>query len=77
MMSVVGAVEALCVEDALPPAVAEGLLAPREAEYALARSHAVLDGLARHGHDHEAWVASLGIELGPRAEPAVPDDLAG
>lgn len=55
-------------------AVAQGLLEPRLAELALERSHAVLDGLARHGHDHEAWLASLGVELGPRADPAPPTD---
>lgn len=39
--------------DEFVAAVAEGLLTPETAEYALERSHAVLDGLARHGHDHE------------------------
>lgn len=58
-------------------AVAGGLLEAGVAEYALERSHAVLDGLARHGHDHEAWLASLGIDLGPRTVPAPPADLAG
>ncbi|WP_308252397.1 DUF402 domain-containing protein [Pseudonocardia sp. KRD291] len=50
-------------------AVAEGLLGPRLAEYALDRSHAVLDALARHTYDVEAWLAGQGILLGPRAEP--------
>ncbi|WP_222131268.1 DUF402 domain-containing protein [Pseudonocardia sp. C8] len=58
-------------------AVAQGLLEPALAEYALERSHAVLDGLARHGHDHEAWLAAHGIDLGPRASPAPPAGLAG
>lgn len=56
--------------DEFVAAVAEGLLDTRRAEYALERSHAALDGLARYGHDHEAWLASLGVELGPRAHPA-------
>ncbi|MBN9734281.1 MULTISPECIES: DUF402 domain-containing protein [unclassified Pseudonocardia] len=63
--------------DEFVAAVAQGLLKPVQAEYALERSHAVLDGLARHGHDHEAWLASLGVDLGPRAEPEAPADLAG
>ncbi|WP_442965826.1 DUF402 domain-containing protein [Pseudonocardia sp. HH130630-07] len=58
--------------DEFVAAVAEGLLAPGLAEYALERSHAVLDGLARHGHDHEAWLAAHGIELGPRSRPVAP-----
>ncbi|MEU6698330.1 DUF402 domain-containing protein [Pseudonocardia sp. NPDC046786] len=58
-------------------AVAQGLLDPATAEYALERSHTVLAGLAGHGHDHEAWLAGHGIALGPRAEPAPPADLAG
>lgn len=58
--------------DEFVDAVAEGLLDPARARYALDRSHAVLDGLARHGHHHEAWLASLGVELGPRAAPARP-----
>lgn len=63
--------------DEFVAALAQGLLEPPVAEYALERSYAVLDGLARHGHDHEAWLASLGIALGPRAEPVAPADLAG
>lgn len=58
-------------------AVAQGLLTPAVAEYALERSHTVLDGLARHGHDHDAWLGSLGIDLGPRADPAPPAGQAG
>ena len=58
-------------------AVAQGLLTPAVAEYALERSHAVLAGLARHGHDHDAWLGSLGIDLGPRADPAPPAGQAG
>jgi predicted RNA-binding protein associated with RNAse of E/G family len=63
--------------DEFVAAVAQGLLDPGTAEYALQRSHAVLDGLARHDHDHEAWLASLGVDLGPRAEPPAPADLTG
>ncbi|MFC4457467.1 DUF402 domain-containing protein [Pseudonocardia nematodicida] len=63
--------------DEFVAAVGQGLLEPRLAEYALERSHAVLDGLARHGHDHLAWLDSLGIDPGPRAEPAPPADLTG
>lgn len=56
--------------DEFVAAVAQGLLEPRLAEYALARSHAVLDALAQHGYDIEAWLAGQGILLAPRAEPS-------
>nr|WP_255497423.1 DUF402 domain-containing protein [Pseudonocardia sp. SID8383] len=55
--------------DEFVAAVAQGLVGTDLAEYALERSHAVLDGLVRHDHDHVAWLASLGIDLGPRDRP--------
>ncbi|MFP5022074.1 DUF402 domain-containing protein [Pseudonocardia phyllosphaerae] len=56
-------------------AVAQGLLEPRLAEYALTVSHAALAGLTAHDHDPVAWMAAHGVDLGPRAEPVPPDDL--
>jgi predicted RNA-binding protein associated with RNAse of E/G family len=44
-------------------AVGAGLLDARRAEHALRCSHAAVDGLAAHGHDLDAWLASLGIVL--------------
>lgn len=55
--------------DEFVAAVAQGLVGTDLAEYALERSHAVLEGLVRHDHDHVAWLASLGIDLGPRDRP--------
>nr|WP_255659324.1 hypothetical protein [Pseudonocardia sp. ICBG1293] len=55
--------------DEFVAAVAQGLVGTDLAEYALERSHAVLDGLVRHDHDHVAWLASLGVDLGPRDRP--------
>ena len=63
---------ALLDVDEYVAAVAQGLLEPRLAEYALQRSHAVLDALSRHTYDVEAWLAGQGILLGPRADP-MPD----
>jgi len=44
-------------------AVGTGLLDVPQAEHALHASHAAVDGLAAHGHDLDAWLAGLGIEL--------------
>jgi hypothetical protein len=44
-------------------AVTEGLLPPEAAERALATSYRTLAGLAAHGHDLDAWLAELGVQL--------------
>lgn len=44
-------------------AVACGVLAPAAAEAAMRRTHRVVDGLAAHGHDLDAWLGSLGVTL--------------
>ena len=44
-------------------AVGTGLLDVPRAEHALHASHAAVDGLAAHGHDLDAWLAGMGIEL--------------
>lgn len=44
-------------------AVATGVLDARRAEYAMHRTHTVIDGLAAHGHDLDAWLAQFGITL--------------
>jgi predicted RNA-binding protein associated with RNAse of E/G family len=49
--------------DEFVAAVGTGLLDPVRAEHALRASHAAVDGLAAHGHDLDAWLAELGIEL--------------
>lgn len=49
--------------DEFVAAVACGLLDPPRAEYALHRTHAVVDGLATHDHDLDAWLAGHGIVL--------------
>ena len=40
-----------------------GLLSPETAEAALKCAVAAVDGLAAHGHDLSAWLASTGMEL--------------
>lgn len=64
-------VEVLDVDEYVA-AVADGLLEPRLAEYALTRSYAVLDAITQHGYDVEAWLAGQGILLGPRVRPERP-----
>jgi uncharacterized protein len=49
--------------DEFVAAVATGLLPPPAAEAALHRTHRVVDGLAAHGHDLDAWLGGLGIAL--------------
>jgi len=44
-------------------AVAGKLLDPRSAEAAMHHTHAAVDGLATHGHNLDAWLATFGIEL--------------
>lgn len=40
-----------------------GLLSSEAAEAALRTAIAAVDGLASHGHDLNAWMASVGVEL--------------
>jgi predicted RNA-binding protein associated with RNAse of E/G family len=55
--------------DEFVAAVAAGLLTARQAEHALACSHAAVAGLAAHGHDLNAWLADHGIVLTWEAGP--------
>ncbi|GAA2556301.1 DUF402 domain-containing protein [Pseudonocardia hydrocarbonoxydans] len=52
-------------------AVACGVLDPAAAEAALHRTHRAVDGIAAHGHDLDAWLAGLGVELTWRDRPGV------
>lgn len=52
--------------DEFVEAVAGKLLDLRSAEAAMHHTHAVVNGLATHGHDLDAWLATFGIELGRR-----------
>jgi predicted RNA-binding protein associated with RNAse of E/G family len=49
--------------DEFSAAVAEGLLDPTTAQRALEDTFTAVNGLAAHGHDLDAWLATLGIEL--------------
>jgi predicted RNA-binding protein associated with RNAse of E/G family len=49
--------------DEFVAAVALGLLDNTAAEAALSRSYRVLDGIAAHDHDLDAWLAEMGITL--------------
>lgn len=49
--------------DELLAATAEGLLTPGAAELAVRRMTVAVDGIASHGHDLGAWLASLGMPL--------------
>jgi predicted RNA-binding protein associated with RNAse of E/G family len=51
-------------------AVGAGLLDARQAEHALRCSYAAVDGLAAHGHDLDAWLASRDVVLTWGAGPA-------
>jgi uncharacterized protein len=58
--------------DEFVAAVAQGLLEPGLAEYALASTTNAVAGLAGHGHDLNAWLAGLGIILSWRERgPAI------
>ena len=48
-------------------AVACGVLDPAAAEAAMHRTHRAVDGLAAHGHDLDAWLATHDITLTWRA----------
>jgi predicted RNA-binding protein associated with RNAse of E/G family len=56
--------------DEFVAAVAAGLLSPTTAEAAMHRTHRALDGIAAHGHDLDAWLGELGIELSWKPRPA-------
>jgi predicted RNA-binding protein associated with RNAse of E/G family len=49
--------------DEFVSAVATGVLTPATAEAALHTTCAAVAGLAAHGHDLDAWLAGLGINL--------------
>jgi predicted RNA-binding protein associated with RNAse of E/G family len=56
--------------DEFVAAVALGLLAPATAERAMHTTYRVVDGLAAHGHDLDAWLAGLGVTLTWKERPA-------
>ena len=49
--------------DEFVAAVRAGLLDPADAERALEASHAAYAGIVGHGHDVDAWLRDLGIDL--------------
>jgi predicted RNA-binding protein associated with RNAse of E/G family len=55
--------------DEFVAAVGAGLVDARQAEHALHSSYAAIDGLAAHGYDIDAWLATLGIALTWEAGP--------
>jgi hypothetical protein len=55
--------------DEFVAAVGAGLLDAPRAEHALRCSYAAVDGLAAHGHDLDAWLATRGIALTWEAGP--------
>ncbi|NMH96138.1 DUF402 domain-containing protein [Pseudonocardia sp. K10HN5] len=55
--------------DEFVAAVAGGLLDAEAAEYAMHRTHQTVAALAAHGHDLDAWLATLGIRLRWRDRP--------
>jgi uncharacterized protein len=56
--------------DEFVAAVALDLLAPAAAEAAMHTAYRAVDGLAAHGHDLDAWLATHGIELTWKQRPA-------
>ena len=52
-------------------AVACGVLDPAAAEAAMHRTHRAVDGIAAHGHDLDAWLGGLGVELTWRDRPGL------
>lgn len=52
-------------------AVACGVLDPAAAEVAMHRTHRAVDGIAAHGHDLDAWLGGLGVELTWRDRPGL------
>jgi len=55
--------------DEFVEAVATGVLPPADAEAAMHRTHIAVEGIAAHGHDLDAWLTGMGIELHWRARP--------
>ncbi|RVW00475.1 DUF402 domain-containing protein [Rhodococcus spongiicola] len=49
--------------DELISAAAHGYISPQTANRAVQRAMAAVDGIARHGHDVEAWLASKGMPV--------------
>ncbi|WP_188108885.1 DUF402 domain-containing protein [Mycolicibacter arupensis] len=49
--------------DELMAAVSEGLLSLGDAEQAVLRAVAAVDGLARHGYDLQRWLSDQGIQV--------------
>lgn len=41
----------------------EGLVSIETADHAIARTLAVVEGLARHDHDLQSWLTSIGMDL--------------
>jgi predicted RNA-binding protein associated with RNAse of E/G family len=58
--------------DEFVSAVALGLLAADAAEAAMHRAYRAVDGLAAHGHDLDAWLGGMGIELTWKERPRRP-----
>jgi len=63
--------------DEFVAAVRAGLVDEPTAEWALERSHAVLAGLAAHGHDLDAWLATHGVTLTWRNRPGSAGSTVG
>ncbi|HKN56911.1 MAG TPA: DUF402 domain-containing protein [Amycolatopsis sp.] len=55
--------------DELVAALAQGLLAPDDAEYALETAYATVEGLASHGYDLTAWLSTKDVTLAWRRRP--------
>jgi len=49
--------------DELMAAVSEGLLSLGDAEQAVLRAVAAVDGLARHGYDLQRWLSDQGMQV--------------
>ncbi len=49
--------------DELISATAHGYISPRTADRAVQRAVAAVDGIAAHGHDLDAWLASKGMPI--------------
>ncbi|MFE0023104.1 DUF402 domain-containing protein [Amycolatopsis sp. NPDC059021] len=55
--------------DELVAAVAQDLLSPQDAEYALETTYATVEGLATHGYDLAAWLSTKDIALTWKRHP--------
>jgi predicted RNA-binding protein associated with RNAse of E/G family len=60
--------------DEFVAAVALGLLAPAAAESAMHTAYRAVDGIASHGHDLDAWLATFGIALTWKERGGVRED---